>query len=113
MSYQYRHVKVERIIDGDTVEMTIDLGNKITWRDNFRLYGIDTPERGQPLYHEATEYLSRLLMSGVTRIETFKPDKFGRWLADLYIDSLGGGELHVNRLMVVEGFAVDYAGGSR
>jgi len=113
MSYQYRHVKVERVIDGDTVELTVDLGNRVTWRESFRLAGIDTPERGQPLYDDATEHLSKLLLLGVSRIETHKPDKFGRWLVDLYVESMNGGELHINKLMVIEGLAKEYWGGKR
>jgi micrococcal nuclease len=113
MSYVYRHVTVERVIDGDTVCMVVDLGNKITWRENFRLMGIDTPERGQDGYVEATDYLKRLLLLPLARIETHKPDKFGRWLADIYLDADNGGELHVNRLMVVEGHAVEYFGGKK
>lgn len=113
MSYQYRHVRVERIIDGDTVALEIDLGNKIMWRDHFRLNGIDTPERGQDGHIEASNYLKRLLLLPLARVETHKPDKFGRWLADLYLDADTGGELHANRLMVIEGHAKEYFGGKK
>lgn len=112
MSFIYRHVAVERVIDGDTVVMAIDLGNKITWRDSFRLMGIDTPERGQPGYASATAYLAGLIGVGLSRVTTHKPDKYGRWLADLFIET-DGGELHVNRLMVVEGYAKEYFGGNK
>lgn len=112
MSYIYRHVLIERIIDGDTVALEIDLGNKIKWRDTFRLMGIDTPERGQPGYLEATEHLRRLLLLPLSRIETHKPDKFGRWLVDLYLDT-DGGDLHVNRLMIVDGHSREYFGGAK
>jgi micrococcal nuclease len=108
--YVYRHVTVERVIDGDTVILSVDMGNKITWRDSFRLMGIDTPERGQPGYTEACDHLAGLLASGLSKIETFKPDKFGRWLAALHVDA-DGGELNVNTLMVVAGHAREYFGG--
>jgi endonuclease YncB( thermonuclease family) len=113
MSYQYAHVTVERVIDGDTVAMAVDMGNKVTWRENFRLMGIDTPEHGQAGAAEATAYLAQLLSAGVERIETFKPDKYGRWLADLFVAASSGGELHVNKMMVVEGFAREYFGGKK
>lgn len=113
MSYQYQHATVERVIDGDSVILEIDLGNKITWRENFRLMGIDSPERGAPGYIEAGDYLKRLLLMPLARVETHKPDKFGRWLVDLYLDADSGGELHANRLMIVEGHALEYHGGKR
>ena len=113
MSFVYRHAKVERVIDGDTVEITVDLGNKIAWRESFRLMGIDTPERGQPGHAEASAYLKRLLLMPLARIETHKPDKYGRWLVDMYLDTDSGGELHANRLMVVEGHAREYFGGHK
>ena len=110
--YVYRHVTVERVIDGDSVALAIDLGNKIVWRDNFRLMGIDTPERGQPGYAEATEFITAMLQTPLRRVETHKPDKFGRWLADLYIVAEGG-DLHVNTMMIVERHAVPYHGGKK
>lgn len=112
MSFIYHHVSLERVIDGDTVALEIDLGNKIKWRDTFRLAGIDTPERGQPGWAEASQHLRRLLLLPLVRIETHKPDKYGRWLVDLHVDT-DGGDLHVNRLMVVDGHAKEYFGGAK
>jgi micrococcal nuclease len=110
--YVYRHVTVERVIDGDSVVLAIDLGNKIIWRDNFRLMGIDAPERGQPGYVEASLFLAQTLENNLSRVETHKADKFGRWLVDLYI-GVEGGELHVNTLMLVEKHAKEYDGGRK
>ena len=112
MSYIYQHVKSVRVIDGDTVELAIDLGNRVTWQENFRLNGIDTPERGQPGFHAATDALFAFLQNGIARVETFKPDKYGRWLVDIYIP-VDGGELLVNKTMVVVGYAVSYDGGKK
>ena len=50
--YHYRGV-ITRVIDGDTVDVEIDLGLRLTANVRCRLYGINTPERGQPGYHEA------------------------------------------------------------
>lgn len=113
MAYIYRHVKVSKVIDGDTVSLDIDLGAKITWSDNFRLRGIDTPEKGKEGYHEATSWLERLLNAQISRVETFKPDKYGRWLVDIYIVADKGGELLVNKLMELEGHAKPYFGGKK
>lgn len=113
MSYVYRHVKVIRVVDGDTVELDIDLGNSIRWQGNFRLFGIDTPEKNQQGYQEAIAYLNNLLTTPLTRVETYKPDKFGRWLVDLYIPTEQGGELHVNKLMIINNYAKEYFGGKK
>ena len=112
MSYVYRHVTVIRVIDGDSVVLSVDMGNKITWSENFRLNGIDTPERGRSGYADASTYLIQLLKDGLSRIETHKPDKYGRWLADLYV-SVHGGEMLVNRMMIDAGHAVEYFGGAK
>lgn len=113
MPYLYHNVKVIRVLDGDTVELEIDLGNRIRWRDCFRLMGIDTPERNQPGYAEAARWLRELLEGKISHMETHKPDKFGRWLVDLYIPTEQGGELHVNKLMIINNYAKEYFGGKK
>lgn len=114
MSYVYQHVGVDRVIDGDTVGLTIDMGNAIRWTEHFRLNGIDTPERGQPGYSEAKGFLEELLATTpLVRVETFKPDKYGRWLADLYVGADAGGAMQVNRLMILQGHAKEYLGGRK
>lgn len=75
--------------------------------------GIDTPERGQVGYAEATAHLRGLLSIPLTRVETTKPDKYGRWLVDIWVAPTQGGELHVNKMMVIEGHAKEYFGGAK
>ena len=71
---------VIRVIDGDTVELK--------GGDRLRLLGIDTPEKGERLYDEATELLGRLAMGKMARIEygANRRDRYGRLLGFLYID---------------------------
>lgn len=107
MNYIYQKVKVVRVIDGDTIRLDIDMGNRITWTSNFRLMGINTPEKGQEGFATATEALKILVAGGLSRVETFKPDKWGRWLCALYIPA-NGGDLLVNQVMVTDGHAVSY-----
>lgn len=79
-SYQ---VKLVRVIDGDTVEMDVDLGFRITSRQRFRLLGVDTPERNEPGWAEATAFTRAWFEErplGLTA-ETEKSDSFDRWLA--------------------------------
>lgn len=112
MSFQYRHVELLKVIDGDSAWLRIDMGNCVAWTDNFRLNGINAPELGTQGAEDAKAYLISLLKNGISRVETFKPDKYGRWLADIYVNT-DGGELLVNKIMVVEGHAVEYFGGPR
>lgn len=112
MSYVYRHVEVVRVIDGDTVRLDVDMGNSIFWATNFRLNGIDAADADKAKKDAATARMIELLAGGVSRIETFKPDKFGRWLADIYV-AVDGGEILANQMMINEGFAVPYFGGRK
>lgn len=112
MSYIYRHVEVLEVIDGDSAWLRIDMGNHMSWTANFRLNGINAPEKGKPGAAESTARLLELLTAGLSRVETHKPDKYGRWLADIWI-AVDGGEMHVNTMMIAEGFAVPYSGGTR
>ena len=110
MSYQYEHVKVARVIDGDTVVLDIDMGNRITWSGPFRLAWINAPEIGTPGAREAKEFLLDLLKGCVALAETIKPDKYGRWLVRLYtgigLDGVPEGD--VGEAMIEAGHAVAY-----
>jgi micrococcal nuclease len=107
--YQYE-AWVERWIDGDTVELAVDVGLHLTYRDHFRLNGIDTPERGQPGYAEAKARANELAPPGTrVAISTYKSDKYGRWLADVHHDT----ETFVNQILVDEGHAKPYFGGTK
>ena len=64
--YRYK-CEVQRCVDGDTVDADLDLGFHMTARIRFRLAGIDTPERGEPGYQEATEHLESLLLKYPSR----------------------------------------------
>lgn len=115
MAYKYEHVEVLRIIDGDTVELRIDLGNRCWWQESFRLYGIDTPEiHGQTKDSglAAQARLGKLLANGVLVAETLRPDKYGRTLVKLTIDYKGFLEDVATRL-IHEGLGVQYFGGKK
>lgn len=81
--YEYR-ATIVRWIDGDTFEATVDLGFKTFQRTTFRLAFVDAPERGQPGFDEATAFANQLCppYANVV-IRTFRPDKYGRWVADI------------------------------
>jgi micrococcal nuclease len=109
MTYEY-NAKVVRWIDGDTVELTVDLGFHLTKTDHFRLDGIDTPERGKPGYKEATARAMSLAPVGTeVHTVTSKADKYGRYLAVLWPD-VGP---PINTVLVEEGLATPYWGGTK
>jgi len=80
--------KTWRAVDGDTIDCDIDLGFKITHRIRGRLAGVDTPERGDAKFKEATEALECLMLAaekkeGPLIVQTKKTGKFGRWIIHL------------------------------
>lgn len=109
MTYQY-NATVNRWIDGDTVELTVDLGFHLTYRDHFRLSGVDTPERGRPGFKEATAFCERLAPAGSEVIAvTTKGDKYGRWLT-LLTGDVGPS---INAQLLESGLALPYNGGAK
>lgn len=107
--YFYK-AKITRIIDGDTVDAVVDLGFHIQANLRFRLADIDTPElRIKEQYEDAVKakkYLEDNILGGEYIIASYKGDKYGRWLATIYLDD---GSTINNRLLE-EGLAKVYKG---
>lgn len=89
-SYQ---AKLIEVIDGDTVDLLVDLGFGIHVKERFRLYGIDAPEMPTEAGKIAKAYLESILGTAIelyvatrkmTRRPQEKTDKYGRYLAVLY-----------------------------
>lgn len=83
-----RRAKVKRVVDGDTVDLEVDLGYHISLCIRGRLLGVDTPERGQPHFALATETLASLLKEnadedGYVCVKSTKTGKYGRWLVEI------------------------------
>ena len=83
---------VVRVVDGDTIRFDVDLGfNTIIKNHSFRIAKINTPEiRGEerPLGIIAKNYVENLLPVGSrVKLTTYKPDKYGRWLADVELEN--------------------------
>jgi micrococcal nuclease len=92
-----------RVVDGDTVDLIIDLGFDTSRKERFRLYGIDAPEMNTLAGKEAKAWLREALQSfGAIYVQTIqlstktKRDKYGRFLAVLYDDL---GDIDANRPM--------------
>ena len=84
--YEYR-ATVDRVVDGDTVDLIIDLGFNIKIKIRGRLEGVDTPERGHPDWNHATDVCKDLLQKAQANndseyliITTTKTGKYGRWI---------------------------------
>ena len=110
--YQYKIKKFNRVIDGDTIDVAIDLGFHITLNQRIRLKDIDAAEtRTKDLEEKAEglrakEWLEKeLAREGEWIIDTYKEDKYGRMLGTLY---LIGDPVTVNERMLNEGIANPY-----
>jgi micrococcal nuclease len=115
--YEYRVKQVIKVVDGDTIDVDIDLGFSISYTQRVRLAGIDSPESRtldkaeKALGLESKKHLAELLKSAKQIvIRTEKPDsteKYGRILGWLFID---GATESVNASLVASGYAWDYMG---
>lgn len=81
--YMYK-ARVTRVVDGDTIDVTIDHGMRVYSEQRVRILGVDTPERGQENYREASEFTRSKLEGKDIIIQTYKGDSFGRYLANVY-----------------------------
>jgi len=115
--YEYRIKEVARIVDGDTIDIVIDLGFSLTKKERVRLAGIDTPEcRTRDLDEkqmglEAKAFLTRRLADGEPsglKVQTKKDGKYGRMLGTIFV-----GRQNINEEMVDRGFAWKYDGGTK
>ena len=114
--YEYK-VTVDRVIDGDTVDVDFQLGfNVVLSKQRVRLHGIDTPESRTRNKEEkvrgliSKEYLKNICESSSIRLKSKDRGKFGRILGVLYKDDE---TISINQKMCEEGFAVPYFGGSK
>ena len=114
--YEYKAI-IRRVVDGDTVDITLDLGFDILYNNRIRLHGIDTPEsRTRDLEEKklglaAKDRVKELCPVGSTvTVKTTKDGrgKFGRILGEIFV-----GDVSVNKLLVEEGHAVEYFGGKK
>ena len=126
--YTYNIVDVNRIVDGDTVDVTIDLGFSILYKTRVRLYGINTPEvrtkdleekkRGLAASQRLSDIIDEAEFSGYELIlESTEKDKYGRYLGIIYIRKQEQQgvffDIDVNQQLIKEGHAVPYYGGKR
>ena len=116
--------KINRVVDGDTIDVTIDLGFDLYKKERVRVAGVDTPEKRtrdleeKALGIDATNWLKERLESAirgdddlVIRTELVGGvGKYGRLLGWLYI---GDADMSLNEEMITEGYAWAYDGGTK
>lgn len=123
--YEYR-AKVVKVVDGDTVDVDIELGFGVVLADErVRIMGIDTPEsrtsdKVEDLFGEAAKARVKELLSGdvILKTEVSKSGedmkgKFGRILGDFIVERYEGTEEMLTDILIEEGHAVAYFGGSK
>ena len=118
--YQYFVREVKKVVDGDTIDVVIDLGFSILFESRVRLAGIDTPEsrtkdkKEKELGLESKKFLeSKIKAAKNIVIKTEKLDsseKYGRILGWLYLDGSGNS---VNHEMIEKGYAWGYLGDTK
>ena len=118
--YEYYVRKIEKVVDGDTIDVLIDLGFDILFQSRVRLAGIDTPESRtrdlaeKALGLESKEYLKKTLKdakSVIIKTEKMNSsEKYGRILGWLYIN---GDTVSVNDMMINDGYAWGYLGDTK
>lgn len=103
--YQYL-AHVLKVVDGDTIDCSIDLGFGISIKQRLRLARINAAERYTELGKEATEYLKASLASVGHEIiiKTDKQGKYGRWIAEIEAN-----KICINDLLVAKGLATYYS----
>ena len=122
--YNFRVTEINRVVDGDTIDVTIDLGFDLYNKQRVRGAGIDTPEKRtrdleeKALGIDATNYLKEKLEETIAGEEelTIRTElkggmgKYGRLLGWLYI---GEDSVSINEVMITEGYAWAYDGGTK
>lgn len=125
-NFKYRIKSLERVVDGDTIDVAIDLGFDVSTTQRVRLLGIDTPESrtadpeekkfGVLSKEKLKEWCLKAVVSDKDDIEmeircpeADSREKFGRVLAEVWVRE-GGVWTNVNRWLCENGFAVPYMG---
>ena len=122
--YNFRVVKINKVVDGDTIDVTLDLGFSLTKKERVRIAGVDTPEKRtrnleeKELGIDATNWLKDKIKDTLTGDDelTIRTElvggvgKYGRLLGWLYV---GDDDYSLNEQMITEGYAWAYDGGTK
>ena len=122
--YNFRVTEINRVVDGDTIDVTIDLGFDLYKKERVRIAGVDTPEKRTrdleetALGIDATNWMKEQLedaINGESEL-TIRTElkggmgKYGRLLGWLYV---GDADISLNEAMIIAGYAWSYDGGTK
>ena len=122
--YNFRVTKIDKVLDGDTIDVTIDLGFDLYKKERVRIAGVDTPEKRtrdleeKALGLDATYWMKKQLDDTIKGDEELiirtelkgGTGKYGRLLGWLYV---GDATVSLNEQMITEGYAWSYDGGTK
>jgi len=122
--YNFRVVSVDKVLDGDTIDVTIDLGFDLYKKERVRIAGVDTPEKRtrdleeKALGIDATNWMKGKLEDTINGEDELiirtelkgGVGKYGRLLGWLYV---GDDVVSLNEQMITEGYAWEYDGGTK
>ena len=122
--YNFRVTKIDKVLDGDTIDVTIDLGFDLYKKERVRIAGVDTPEKRtrnleeKELGIDATNWLKSQLEETIAGDDelTIRTElvggvgKYGRLLGWLYV---GDSNVSLNEMMIEQGYAWSYDGGTK
>ena len=122
--YNFRVVSIARVVDGDAIDVSIDLGFDLIKKERVRIAGIDTPEKRtrdleeKALGIDATNWMKKNLEDTIAGDDelTIRTElvggmgKYGRLLGWLYV---GESDLSLNEIMIEQGYAWAYDGGTK
>lgn len=108
--YKY-NAQVLKVIDGDTVDLFVDLGFKVGFNTRMRLIGIDTPEKQFPYGKVVQQYLKKILENQKVYVDVTKKDKYGRYLGLIYLNETDN--ISINEFLINNNMAKAYHGSSR
>ena len=121
--YIYR-AKLDRVVDGDTVDALIDVGFDIWFKKRIRFKGLDTWEsrtrdleekkKGLAAKARTKELLEKVsTKSGYFRLKSYGLGKYGRVLGEIFIQDVKGNTICINNQLINEGHAYIYEGGKK
>ena len=107
--YEY-YTKIDKVVDGDTVDVFIDLGFSVWHKERIRLTGIDTAEKNTPLGKALKKFLIDNLEGKLVRLQVSKPDKYGRYLGTVFLKDSA---VSINDQLIKANLAKPYGGDSK
>lgn len=105
--FEYKAV-VDNVVDGDTIDMVIDLGFKVQIHSRIRLARVDTPEKGQAGYAAARDFVKDVCLGKTVILRTEKISKWGYYLGNVMVE---GRDL--SQMLLDSSLAKPYDGGTK